>query len=154
MNLIELKEKEHFRTDKKSQEQFLKLRRLLNDLEKRELPDFVNEYINGKLEEINASSLTGKQLEKILSNKTSEILKLLEKELKLVPEHHYRTQWMVMGMSAFGIPMGVAFGISMGNMGLLGLGLPIGMAIGVAVGSGMDEKAKKEGRQLNLTKEE
>jgi hypothetical protein len=36
---------------------------------------------------------------------------------------------MVLGMSAFGIPMGVAFGLSMGNIGLLGIGLPIGMGV-------------------------
>lgn len=88
-------------------------------------------------------------MEKLLKTNLSKILKLLEKELKLVPKSHYRNQWMVLGMSAFGLPIGVAFGISIGNLGLLGLGLPIGMAIGIAVGTGMDEKARKEGRQLS-----
>jgi hypothetical protein len=46
--------------------------------------------------------------------------------------------------------MGVAFGISLGNLGLLGLGLPIGMAVGVGVGSMMDKKALQEGRQLDF----
>ncbi len=53
-------------------------------------------------------------------------------------------------MAAFGIPLGVAFGISIGNMGLLGIGLPIGMVIGMAVGSVMDKKAVESGRQLDL----
>jgi hypothetical protein len=51
-------------------------------------------------------------------------------------------------MTSFGLPLGVAFGISIGNIGLLGLGLPIGMAIGLAVGTSMDKKAAAEGRQL------
>ena len=53
-------------------------------------------------------------------------------------------------MSAFGIPLGVAFGASLDNMAFLGIGIPIGMAIGMAVGAGMDKKAFEEGRQLNL----
>lgn len=53
-------------------------------------------------------------------------------------------------MSAFGIPMGVAFGLSIGNLGMLGIGLPIGMGIGVAAGTVMDNKAFKEGRQLDF----
>jgi hypothetical protein len=57
---------------------------------------------------------------------------------------------MAIGMSAFGIPLGVAFGTSLGNMGLLGIGIPIGMVIGMAIGSGMDKKAFEEGRQLDL----
>ena len=44
----------------------------------------------------------------------------------------------------------VAFGTSIGNMGLLGIGLPIGMVIGMAVGSGMDKKAVESGKQLDL----
>jgi hypothetical protein len=57
---------------------------------------------------------------------------------------------MAIGMSAFGIPLGVAFGASLGNMGLLGIGIPIGMVFGMAIGSGMDKKAIQEGRQLDL----
>ena len=44
----------------------------------------------------------------------------------------------------FGIALGTAFGVSMGNMGLLGVGLPTGMVIGIAVGSGMDKKAQEK----------
>lgn len=154
MNLIELNGNEQFLAEKGSKEQLLKLRRLLNELKNRDLPESIVTSVNGRLEEINATALTGRPLEKFLTAKLNDILKQLEKELKLVPKHHYRTQWMVVGMSAFGLPMGVAFGISIGNLGMLGLGLPIGMAIGIAVGSSMDEKVKKEGRQLNLAGEE
>ncbi|WP_199708026.1 hypothetical protein [Algoriphagus lacus] len=154
MNLIELKENEQFLAEKGSKEQFLKLRRLLNELKNRYLPESIVTSINGKLEEINATSLTGKPLQKFLTAKLTDILKQLEKELKLVPKDHFRTQWMVVGMSAFGLPFGVAFGLSLGNLAYLGLGLPFGMAIGIALGTSMDEKAKKEGRQLNLTSEE
>ena len=68
----------------------------------------------------------------------------------MVPKNYYRNMWLALGMSVFGLPIGVAFGASIGNMGLLGVGLPIGMAIGTLVGSQMDKKALKESRQLNI----
>lgn len=57
---------------------------------------------------------------------------------------------MALGMVVFGLPLGIAFGTILDNIGLLGIGLPIGMVIGLAVGTGMDKKAKEEGRQLNI----
>jgi hypothetical protein len=78
------------------------------------------------------------------------IFKLVEKELKLVTKNHYRRLWMVLGMTIFGVLLGVAFGASLGNMAFLGLGLPIGMAIGIGVGTVMDKKAATEGRQLDV----
>ncbi len=58
--------------------------------------------------------------------------------------------WLALGMSAFGIPIGVAIGLSVGNPGLLATGLPIGMGIGMAVGASMDKKAKETGKQLDV----
>lgn len=53
-------------------------------------------------------------------------------------------------MAAFGIPFGVVFGISLGNMAFLGIGIPIGMVVGIAIGTAMDKRAFDEGRQLDL----
>lgn len=53
-------------------------------------------------------------------------------------------------MSAFGLPVGVAIGLSIGNIGLLAIGLPIGMVIGIAVGTVMDKKAFDTGKQLEI----
>lgn len=75
---------------------------------------------------------------------------MLEKEHKIVPKNYYQSLWMLLGMAAFGLPIGAAFGASIGNMAFLSIGLPIGMVIGLAMGAGMDKKALKEGRQLDV----
>ena len=75
---------------------------------------------------------------------------MIEKEEKLVPKNAYRTRWMAIGMSVFGVPIGMAFGASLGNMAFLAIGIPLGMAIGIAIGAGMDKKALEEGRQLDI----
>ncbi len=79
---------------------------------------------------------------------------MIEKELKLVTKNHYRNTWLALGMAAFGIPLGVAFGTSLGNIAFIGIGLPNGLpnglAVGIAVGTGMDKKAFEEGKQMDL----
>lgn len=85
-----------------------------------------------------------------IKKKENNILRYLEKKHKVVPIHYYRKLWLVLGMTSFGLPIGVAIGMSVGNIGLLGVGLPIGMAIGFAVGARLDKKALEEGRQLPL----
>jgi hypothetical protein len=53
---------------------------------------------------------------------------------------------MAIGMAVFGIPLGVVFGMSPGNMAFIGIGLPIGLG----VGSEKDKKAFREDRQLDI----
>ncbi|MBC7889731.1 MAG: hypothetical protein H7Z13_17790 [Ferruginibacter sp.] len=106
--------------------------------------------VNHHIEEINFFTGSDKDLLKQLKNSQAAILKLIEKELKLVTKNHYRNIWLALGMSAFGMPIGVAIGISSGNMGLLAIGLPIGMAIGIFAGTAMDKKANETGKQLDV----
>ena len=57
---------------------------------------------------------------------------------------------MGIGMAVFGIPLGVVFGTTQGNMAFIGIGIPIGLVMGVAIGSQKDKKAKEEGKQLQV----
>ncbi len=129
---------------------YLQFEKLLSELSKRNLPDEVLASINKEIEEINSISVSGSILMKEVKKKQTGILKLVEKDLKLVPKAHYRNMWLAGGLSAIGLPIGVTFGLALGNMAFLGLGLPIGLAIGSAVGAGMDKKAFEEGRQLDV----
>ena len=150
MNIIELKERQNFSADIKTNRIYIQLGELLNQLRKRNLPENIIESVNQDIEVVNAASLIGNDFRKLVKQKQNKIIKLLEKDLKVVPKNYYRNMWLALGMSVFGLPIGVAFGASIGNIGLLGVGLPIGMAIGALVGSKMDKKALEEGRQLNI----
>lgn len=124
---------------------------LLKELSERDLPDHITTFINTQVAAINELKGSDKRDGRIVLKCQQNILRKLEKELKIVPKNYYRNLWMALGMSAFGIPMGVALGASLGNMAFIGVGIPIGMAIGMGVGSGMDQKAEKEGRQLEFS---
>ena len=124
---------------------------LLSELRKKEVPDSIIQTINNEVEEINTSdSLTTNDLRKVIKKKQTAILRLIEKDLKLVPKNYYRTLWLALGMTVFGMPLGVLAGVLLGQPGLFAIGLPIGVAIGVTVGTLMDKTAAKENRQLNL----
>ena len=127
--------------------QFNSLIKLIND---KNLTLNVIKKINDDITELNSSQVMGTALSHLIKKKQNKIIKLTEKELKIVPKNYYRNLWMVLGMSAFGLPLGVAFGLSLGNIGLLAIGLPIGMAIGTLVGSKLDKKALESGKQLDI----
>jgi hypothetical protein len=137
--------KKSLSSDDQSYEVYSKFQNLIQILHKKDLPSNLITDINTDIEAINTSSNSGKSLKKLIHNKQSSIVKLIEKEVKLVPKNHYKTLWL-----AIGIPIGVVIGMSTGNMAFLGIGLPIGLGIGVAIGTQMDKKAMEEGRQLNI----
>ncbi|NLF43254.1 MAG: hypothetical protein GX587_11210 [Bacteroidales bacterium] len=105
-------------------------------------------FINDNIDTVN-NAQDIKFLKAIQKAQTAIIGKL-EKELKIVPQKYYQKFWMLIGMAAFGLPIGASFGLSLGNMAFMGIGLPIGLAIGLALGSGMDKKAFEENRQLDV----
>lgn len=150
MNIIELKDRTDLANDFKLNSFYAQFGSLLNELRKKQLNEELIKSINALIETINASSATGNDLRKLIKQAQTSILKQVEKEHKIVPKNHYRNLWMLLGFTAFGLPIGVAFGLSVGNIGLMAIGLPIGMAIGSAIGASMDKKAVAEGRQLDI----
>jgi hypothetical protein len=150
MKIEELSKRQGPDNNKKLAMRYARLERLLQALRQKEIPGDVAEEINHHVRTINAGAGSDREYGKMLGRAQHAILKIAEQKLRLVARDHYRNMWMSVGMAAFGIPLGVAFGLSMGNMGFLGIGLPIGMAIGIAVGVGMDKKAMQEGRQLDV----
>ena len=149
MNIIEIKERQNISDDIKLSRIYNQLGELLKELREKELPPEVIKSINQDIEELNFTILTGIELRRLVKQKQTKIIKLVEKELKITPKNYYRNLWLVLGMS-LGSGIGVFIATSIGNMGLLGIGIPIGMVIGIAVGTAMDKKAFEEGRQLNI----
>jgi hypothetical protein len=150
MSIIELKEeRQNIRSNIKLSRIYDQLGELLKELKNKKLPDKIIEAINQDIKELNSTTVTGNELRRLVKQKQSKIIKLVEKELKITPKNYYRSLWLVLGMS-LGSGIGVVFGISVGNMAFLGIGIPIGMGIGIAIGTAMDKKAFEEGRQLNI----
>ncbi len=143
-------ERQNISENLKASNAYQQLSKLLNALEEKKFPAETVDLINQEIEQLNSISNIDKFFGRATKEKETRIIKLIEKKHKIVPKNYYNKKWMLLGMSAFGLPFGVVFGLSIGNMGMLGIGLPIGMGIGVGVGSSMDKKAFNEGRQLDF----
>lgn len=130
-----------------------KLSSLLASIEKKDIPVSVESEINEIIKGVNDFPGPDPFLIKQITSAQTAILKLLEKELGIYPKNHFQTLWLTIGMTAFGIPMGLAFGTAMGNLAFLGIGLPMGMAIGIAIGNSKDKEAAAKGKQLDWPSE-
>ena len=134
----------------KSKEAYEQFERLIVEIKKKKLPEEIELVINKHISQLNSVTDADKVLRAEIRKEQSKIIGLLAQKLKVVPINYYRKTWFVLGMTVFGIPIGAALGLSLGNMAFLGIGLPVGMSIGLAMGAGMDNKAKEEGRQLDI----
>ncbi len=149
-----LKDRPEIQEKKSLYKTYKNFRALIELLASKELAPQIKDSIWQTIEHLNSFPTADKKFSKYLHSQQREILKQVEKEHKWVPVNYYRNLWTAIGMSAFGIPIGLIFSLMIDNMAYLGLGLPIGLAIGAGVGSNMDKKAKEEGRQLDVEVEE
>lgn len=150
MNITAITKREAITNNEKLNRIAAQFNELVKELNRRNLPENTVSSINRDIEELNSDRIAGHDLKRLILRKQAKICRLIEKRHKIVPKNYYRNLWLVLGMTAFGLPIGITFGMLMNNMGLLAIGLPIGMGIGIAAGSGMDKKAREEGRQLNI----
>jgi zinc transporter ZupT len=144
----ELKERTRFQ-NKGLNRCYPRFKELIDELRERSLSDTMVSFINQRLDIINRNH-DEKELKKEVRKAQYTIIKKLEKEHKIVPKGYYQSMWLALGMTVFGVPMGMAFGAAIGNIAMFGIGLPIGMAIGIAIGSQKDAEAAKNGRQLKF----
>lgn len=131
-------------------EGYVQFEKLINEIAKKQLPNNIVDKINDEIEKLNSILDTSKKWKIQLRRIQSKIVLILAKELKIVVKNHYRNTWLVLGMVAIGMPIGIAFGMLFGNMGYLSLGFPIGIGVGLILGIRMDKIALKEGRQLDI----
>lgn len=150
MKIIELKKRIDNTDNDKLNDTYIQFGALITELSERDLPLNTVEFVNLYVAEINTTADKGNQLRKLVKKKQTKIVQHLEKELKIVPLNHYRNLWLAVGMVVFGLPIGIAFGSSVGNTALFAVGLPIGMFVGIALGKKLDKKAFDENRQLKI----
>lgn len=150
MDIKKLNARPGHANDQKFMKLFEKLESLLDELRAKTLSGHLVKQVNLRIDQINAMQDGDKKLIKELRKTPALILNATEKEMKLVAKNYYRNTWLVIGLSAFGLPLGVAFSVSINNMSFIGAGMPFGMLIGMAYGKSMDKKAKSEGRQLEF----
>jgi hypothetical protein len=149
MSLKPLNDLTPLESDKRIKIRVEKFMELWEELNEMELPKEVSSFINREVDHINNLEEKG-DVFKALGRSQSAILKRIKDEMGLVPANYHRNMWLGLGMAIFGVPMGVALGLSLQNMAFIGIGIPIGLAIGIGIGISADSRAKQEGKQLRF----
>jgi|LGVE01.1.fsa_nt_gb hypothetical protein len=123
---------------------YKKMSNLIDALNKKEITPKIASIINDEILLLNNFTGTDKELIKSIKKSYPKIIKLVEKELKLVPKNHFRNLYLGLGL-VFGVALGAS--IFKDNMGL---GIPLGMVIGLALGTNKDKEVEKTGKQLEI----
>ena len=150
MKFIELRKRLSFYQNESLSQGYENIESLLDELTRKEIPQSLVLSINEHILLINSFPGTDAKLVKELRKSRNEILSMLQKELQVVPRNYYQRMWMVIGVTAFGLPMGVVFGVILDNLACMALALPMGLLFGIMVGSNMDKKALLSGKQLDI----
>jgi len=150
MTISSLNKKPNFDNHVKLKKAYLQFESLLIELQIKMLPERLILAINEYIDALNLISCSENEFLRVLQKTQTNIIKLIEKEIKFVPINYYRNHWLAIGIATFGIPIGLAIAAGLGNMAFFGLGLPIGAALGLKVGSDKDKQAYNEGRQIDV----
>ncbi|WP_320018676.1 hypothetical protein [Labilibaculum manganireducens] len=142
MTIQKIEERANNEQNIKLTKAYHKLQVLIDELNKREIPENIQNAVNTDIAAINSFSETDQKLVRLLRKVHYKTLRLIEKELNLVTKNHYKSLYM-----AIGVALGVAFSASFDNNGM---GMILGLAIGILVGIYFDKKAEQNGNQLNL----
>lgn len=145
MNMEKLKELKSVGSNTRLIKADNKVHCLVEALSTKEIPSEILNTINEAIKFLNSFSGTKKELTKTFNKKYKSILTLVKKELKLVPKNHYKTLWMVMGMS-----FGVVFSVILHDSGNIAIGIGLGTFLGIIVGTNLDKNAKEAGNQLEM----
>jgi len=150
MKFIELTKRLSHYQDGKLSQSYDQFENLLAELSRKEIPQSMVISINEHILLINSFPGNDIKLVKELRKSRAEILRMLQKELQVVPRFYYQRMWLAIGICAFALPMGVVFGVIFDNLVWMTLALPLGLMFGIIIGSSMDKKAFESGKQLDL----
>ncbi|MFI2742164.1 hypothetical protein ACG2LH_05455 [Zhouia sp. PK063] len=123
---------------------------LLDELESHKLSTKTLQNIQKQVNKLNSMVCNEQLWDKQLKISYRKIIKLVKKDIDLVPKNYYLQHFVAIGLSAIGIPVGVLIGFLLNNMILISLGVPFGLAIGAAIGKHLDKKAFKQHKQLSI----
>lgn len=146
---VKLIERAETQQKKNWQETQTKYENLLNQLQTKELTSSFIDFVDEEINKLNQSELIAKKYFRMMESSRRRIINKMVQDLKLYPKQYHQNMWLALGMSVFGIPIGMLMSIVLDSMAFIGIGLPLGLSIGIFVGQAKDKKAKSEGKQID-----
>lgn len=149
MDFVEIKADKSIDVNEKTQKKIDNFKELISEIKKKKITKDLYDMINEEILLIN-SIKKDKVFPRQISKSKHKILLQLQRKLKIIKKDYHKNMWLSLGMSSFGLPIGLAFSLILDNFVFLAIGLPIGMMIGLIVGTNLDKKAKDANLVLNI----
>lgn len=149
MDFFEIKADKSIKINEKTQKKIDNFKELISEIKKKKITKDLYDMINEEILLIN-SIKKDKVFPRQISKSKHKILLQLQRQLKIIKKDYHKNMWFSLGMSAFGLPIGLAFSLILDNFAFQAIGLPIGMMIGLMVGSSLDKKAEADNLVLNM----
>lgn len=124
-------------------------KKYIKELQSKTLPESLIEKLNLLIDVNNQMHDDEEMYRKSLNKIVRDTVKLVEKEAKIVPLNFYTNNWLIIG-TTFGVTLGSILSNLNDEIAFLGLFIAIGLSLGYGYGKSLDNKAIKEGRQINV----
>jgi hypothetical protein len=112
MEIKDLTIKGEYKGDEKLEKRISNFQSYIDLLNSRDLDNDIIDAINSSIDELNNFEGSKRKFKLRLMKVRSQVVRHVEKQAKLVPQNYYRKLWLALGMSVFGMPIGVVFGTS------------------------------------------
>ena len=151
MNIQKLERRRDSDQNKKLTKSYDAIANLIEALDKKGSPEDIAKSINDDITTINVYKGSTNDLVKLLRKTNKNILELIEKRLGWVKKKHYQTTWMAWGMLIGLVFTSIAQNfIEDSTWNSPAMGISMGLLFGIVAGKNRDEKAQKEGLQLDI----
>ncbi|WP_121665444.1 hypothetical protein [Mesonia aquimarina] len=141
-------------TNKKLVNSSVQFKKIIVELNKKDLTEETNLIINDSIDKLNATltSISEKKALTQLKKEQRKILHFVEKKHKIVAKKHYKEKYLFLCMAALSVPLAFVFWEFLHDMVLLAVFLTITLPIctGILIGTKMDQKAAEDERQLDV----
>lgn len=150
MKIINLPDDRCTDSDPKVQKLVSKLITVIEELNKKEIPNDTIHVVNERLDALLNIAPQNNGYTKTVRSTIHQILETVREKHQIITKNYYRNYWMPLGMCVFGTPIGTCVGLMADNMALMGTMLPIGLVLGMVYGSYLDKQAIAANRVINL----
>ncbi|MDB4335055.1 hypothetical protein OAA06_01715 [bacterium] len=151
MDIRNLEHRPEFDQEGRLNRKYKRLQKLIVELNKKDLKGQMVALSNSYVDQINRYEGGEEQLLIIVQNSYNRILSFAKEEFDIVYSGYYGGTWGLIGMSAFGFPLGlIGFLITANEVHVL-LGMPLGCLLGYLIGHLKDTSAKRYNKQISMS---
>ncbi|SDS46735.1 hypothetical protein SAMN04487764_2285 [Gillisia sp. Hel1_33_143] len=125
------------------------LKMLIAEIKSKNIPEEVCYKINYQIDKVNSCAIDNSiKIQNLLDMTYHSILHIIKTDLGIIPKNYYRDLYTTLGMTIFGLPLGLLLTATLDNSINLVFGVVFGLIFGVILGTRKDKIAQQENKVI------